>query len=111
MEEYLHPKFETMPRDEPRELQLKRLKKSVKSVYDNVPLYRKRFDEAGVKPEKIKSLDDVAKLPFTFKKDLRDNYSTRMFSTPLNQVVRYHVSSGTTGKPTAVFYTKNDIKV
>jgi Coenzyme F390 synthetase len=109
MEEYLHPKFETMPRSELRELQLKRLKKTVKSVYDNVPLYRKRFDDAGVKPSDVRTLDDLAKLPYTKKSDLRDTYPFGMFAVPMSQVNRIHASSGTSGKSTVVGYTKNDL--
>jgi phenylacetate-CoA ligase len=109
MLDFWNSRVERAPLEELQEIQLRKLKSLVDNVYRNSAFYRKRFDEAGVKPEKIKSLDDVAKLPFTFKKDLRDNYPTKMFSTPLNQVVRYHVSSGTTGKPTVVGYTRGDV--
>ncbi|MCJ7444131.1 MAG: phenylacetate--CoA ligase [Methanotrichaceae archaeon] len=90
-------------------LQEDRLKLIVRYVYDHSSFYRQRFNEAGVEPGDIKSLDDVAKLPFTRKMDLRDTYPTGMFSLPKSSVVRYHVSSGTTGKPTVVGYTKGDI--
>ncbi|WP_424357049.1 phenylacetate--CoA ligase family protein [Methanocella sp. MCL-LM] len=103
-------RIERAPLEELRELQLRKLKSLVDNVYRNSAFYRQRFDEAGVKPEMIKSLDDIVKLPFTYKKDLRDNYPTKMFSAPLSQVVRYHASSGTTGKPTVVGYTRGDIE-
>jgi phenylacetate-CoA ligase len=95
--------------DEMRELQLQRLKWSVKHAYDNVALYRSSFDAAGVHPNDIESLDDLAKLPFTAKSDLRDSYPFGMFAVPREEVVRVHASSGTTGKPTVVGYTRNDI--
>ena len=109
MIEYWNPQIERMPVDELEKLQEKKLRHLVQYVYQHSPFYRKRFDEAGVKPEDIKSLDDVTKLPFTHKKDLRDTYPTGMFCVPNEQLVRFHVSSGTTGKPTVVGYTKNDI--
>lgn len=109
MLDFWNSRIERAPLEELQEIQLRKLKSLVDNVYRNSSFYRKRFDEAGVKPEKIKSLEDITKLPFTFKKDLRDNYPTKMFSAPLNQVVRYHVSSGTTGKPTVVGYTRGDI--
>lgn len=108
--EYWQPKMETLPRADLRELQLKRLKKTVKSVYDNVPLYRQRFDEAGVKPTAIKTLDDLRKLPFTKKTDLRDNYPFGLFAVPMGEVNRIHASSGTSGKSTVVGYTKKDLE-
>jgi phenylacetate-CoA ligase len=95
--------------EELREIQARKLRQLVDTVYKSSHFYRKRFKEAGVRPEDVKTLDDVTKLPFTFKKDLRDNYPTNMFCVPLNQVVRFHVSSGTTGKPTVVGYTRGDI--
>ncbi|HEY3273558.1 MAG TPA: phenylacetate--CoA ligase, partial [Methanocella sp.] len=109
MLDFWNSRVERAPLEELQEIQLRKLKSLVDNVYRNSAFYRKRFDEAGVKPEKIKSLEDVSKLPFTFKRDLRDNYPTKMFSAPLNQVVRYHVSSGTTGKPTVVGYTRGDV--
>jgi len=102
--------FETLPREALEALQLKRLKQTVERVYATVPFYRKKFDEAGIKPDDIKSLDDLKKLPFTTKDDLRENYPFGMFAVPLKQVVRIHASSGTTGKPTVVGYTKRDIE-
>jgi len=101
--------IETASRDELQALQLKRLRWSLQHAYDNVPHYRKAFDARGVHPDDLKSLADIAKFPFTAKKDLRDNYPFGMFAVPRQQVVRIHASSGTTGKPTVVGYTKNDI--
>nr|WP_230742489.1 phenylacetate--CoA ligase [Methanocella sp. CWC-04] len=109
MLDYWNAAAERTPFEELREIQLRKLRQLVDNVYRNSLFYRTRFDEAGVKPEDIKSLDDITRLPFTFKKDLRDNYPTKMFCAPLNQVVRYHASSGTTGKPTVVGYTRGDI--
>jgi len=83
----------------------------VENAYNNVPFYKKKLDEAGVKPSDIKSIDDIAKLPFTVKDDLRDNYPFGMFAVPQGELVRIHASSGTTGKPTVVGYTKNDIEI
>ncbi|MCX7913524.1 MAG: phenylacetate--CoA ligase [Thermodesulfovibrionales bacterium] len=102
---------ECMPFKEREKLQLERLQSIVKKVYDNVPYYRKRFDEIGVKPEDIKSLKDIAKLPFTTKTDLREGYPFGMFAVPLNEIVEIHTSSGTTGKPVVAGYTKKDIEV
>ncbi|MFZ3051559.1 MAG: phenylacetate--CoA ligase, partial [Methanothrix sp.] len=110
MSGYWDPHIERMPLEDLHSLQEDRLKFIVRYVYDHSAFYRQRFKEAGVMPEDIKTLADVAKLPFTKKVDLRDNYPTGMFSAPKNQVVRYHVSSGTTGKPTVVGYTRGDIE-
>jgi phenylacetate-CoA ligase len=101
--------YETMPRDELRKLQLQRLKQLAENVYHRVPFYRDAFDKAGVKPEDIKSLDDLQRLPFTYKQDMRDNYPFGLFAVPQEQVVRIHASSGTTGKPTVVGYTARDV--
>lgn len=101
---------ECLDRKELRELQLLRLKATVNRVYLNVPYYRQAFDEAGVKPEDIKTLEDVTLLPFTTKTALRDNYPYGLFAEPLNKVVRIHASSGTTGKPIVVGYTRNDME-
>lgn len=109
--EYWQPKFETMKRKQLEELQLKRLKKSANSVYKNVPFYKKKFDEAGVKPSDIKSVEDIRKLPFTKKTDLRDNYPFGLFAVPRTQINRVHASSGTSGKSTVVGYTKKDLEV
>ena len=90
-------------------LQLARLKWSLRHAYENVPHYRKKFDAAGVKPKDLKTLADLAKFPFTTKADLRQNYPFGMFAVPMDKIVRIHASSGTTGKPTVVGYTKKDI--
>ena len=92
-----------------RELQLRRLKWSLKHAYENVPHYRRKFDAARVKPKDLKTLADLAKFPFTAKADLRENYPFGMFAVPMDRIVRIHASSGTTGKPTVVGYTKKDI--
>ena len=101
--------IERASRDEIAALQLKRLQATLKNAYDNVPHYRKAFDAKGVQPGDLKSLEDLAKFPFTTKKDLRDNYPFGMFAVPREHVVRVHASSGTTGKPTVVGYTRIDI--
>jgi phenylacetate-CoA ligase len=101
--------IETAPIAELRALQLKRLQSTLAHAYENSPVYRKKFDEARVKPSDVKTLSDLAKLPFTTKKDLRDAYPFGMFAVPREQCVRIHASSGTTGKPTVVAYTQNDI--
>jgi phenylacetate-CoA ligase len=101
--------IEHASQDELKNLQLERLKWSLRHAYDNVPHYRKSFDEAGVHPDDLKSLSDLARFPFTAKQDLRDNYPFKMFAVPREQVVRIHASSGTTGKPTVVGYTARDI--
>ncbi len=101
--------IEIASRDEISALQLKRLKWSLRHAYDNVPMYRQRFDEAGVHPDDLKTLADLAKFPFTYKNDLRDNYPFGLFAVPRDQIVRLHASSGTTGKPTVVGYTRNDL--
>ncbi|HPS92551.1 MAG TPA: phenylacetate--CoA ligase [Methanothrix sp.] len=110
MSGYWDPHIERMPLEDLHALQEDRLKSVVRYVYDHSAFYRQRFKEAGVQPSDIRTLADVTKLPFTRKVDLRDNYPTGMFSAPKSQVVRYHVSSGTTGKPTVVGYTKGDIE-
>jgi phenylacetate-CoA ligase len=92
-----------------RALQLERLKWSVRHAYDNVPHYRRKFDAHGVRPDDLKGLGDLARLPFTTKQDLRENYPFGMFAVPMERIVRVHASSGTTGKPTVVGYTKRDI--
>ena len=100
---------ETRPREELRALQLQRLQAVVSRVYHIVPFYRRRLDEAGVKPEDIRTLDDLHRIPYTTKQDIRDNYPFAMFAAPMDQIVRIHASSGTTGKPTPVAYTQRDI--
>lgn len=102
-------RIETASRDELTALQLERLKWSVAHAYENSPVYRRKLDEAGVHPDDIKSLADIARFPFTTKKDLRDNYPYGMFAVPHDQISRIHASSGTTGKPTVVGYTAKDI--
>jgi phenylacetate-CoA ligase len=101
--------IERASRDEIAALQLQRLKWSLAHAYDNVAHYRQKFDAAGVHPRDLKSLDDLAQFPFTTKLDLRDNYPFKMFAVPREKVVRIHASSGTTGRPTVVGYTPNDI--
>ena len=102
---------ECMSRDELRRLQGERLVTLVNRVYSRVPFYRDLFDTAGVKPEQVRGLDDLPKLPMTRKRDLRDNYPFGLFAAPLKDIVRIHASSGTTGKPTTVGYTRNDISM
>jgi phenylacetate-CoA ligase len=102
--------YETMPREALESIQLRRLQTTVERVYANVPFYRDIFTKAGVSPSDIRSLDDLKRLPFTTKQDLRDNYPYGIFASPMDQVVRIHASSGTTGKPTVVGYTARDIK-
>ncbi|TDE39830.1 phenylacetate--CoA ligase PaaK [Antarcticimicrobium sediminis] len=102
--------IEIASRDEIEALQLDRLKWSLRHAYDNVPMYKQRFDAAGVHPDDLKTLADLAKFPFTYKNDLRDNYPFGLFAVPREQIMRLHASSGTTGKPTVVGYTKRDIE-
>jgi phenylacetate-CoA ligase len=104
-------KYECMGPKKKKELQLERLQDLCKRVYKNVPHYRKAFDKAGVKPRDIKTLEDIAKLPFTTKDDLAANYPFGMFAVPKKDIVRIHSSSGTTGKPKVVGYTRGDIKM
>lgn len=101
---------ENASREEMEQLQFNRLQETVKNVYEKVPFYQKKFDEMGVKPEDIGSLRDINKLPFTVKKDLREHYPFGLFAVNQNELVRVHASSGTSGKPTVVGYTKTDIK-
>jgi len=101
---------ECMDRKELEQLQLERLESTLNRVYMNVPFYRKKFDAAGFNPDDLSSLDDLRKLPFTTKNDLRENYPYGLFAVPLREVVRVHASSGTTGMSTVVGYTRNDIK-
>jgi len=103
--------IETASVDELRSLQLQRMQTSLRHAYDNSPAYKVKFDEHGVHPDDLKSLEDLACFPFTTKKDLRDNYPFGLFAVPMEQVVRIHASSGTTGKPTVVGYTQDDINV
>ncbi len=107
---YWEPDKECMDREELEQLQLERLQATLNRVYGHVPFYRKRFDAMGISPEDITSLSDLSRLPFTTKEDLRDNYPYGLFAVPMREVVRVHASSGTTGSPTGVGYTRNDIK-
>ena len=107
--QYYNEKIETMPYEQMKELQSERLINTVKHAYENVAPYKAKMDEIGLKPEDIKSIDDLKKLPFTLKTDLRDNYPYGMFAVPMDQIARIHASSGTTGKQTVVGYTKEDI--
>ncbi|MDA8441740.1 MAG: phenylacetate--CoA ligase [Peptococcaceae bacterium] len=104
-------KQECMQRSELEELQLSRLQELVKRVYERVPFYRHSFDAAGIDPASITSLEDLQRLPFTTKEDLRQNYPFQMFAADMDDVVRIHASSGTTGKPTVVGYTAQDLEV
>ena len=106
---FFDSKIEQMGRDEMRALQLDRLKKIVKYAYERVPFYKKKFDEIGLKPDDIKTLEDISKIPYTTKTDLRDNYPYGLLAVPMDEIVRVHASSGTSGKPTVVAYTKNDL--
>lgn len=107
---YWNKEIETMPRDELRALQGERLKAQVKRMYESVPLFKERMDKKGLKPSDINGVDDLAKLPFSYKKDLRDNYPYGLFAVPMKDIVRVHASSGTTGKQIVVGYTKNDLE-
>jgi phenylacetate-CoA ligase len=106
--EPFHP-IETASRDELQALQLQRLQWSLRHAYENVPFYTRRFAEAGVHPDDCRSLEDLARFPFTTKQDLRDNYPFGMFAVPRDRLRRIHASSGTTGRPTVVGYTEADI--
>lgn len=111
MSKYFSPEVETASREDLDKLQTERLIEQVKHVYDNVPLYHERMDKLKVKPEDIKSLDDLKKLPFTSKQDLRDTYPYGMFAVPMSEVTRIQASSGTTGKQIVVGYTDDDLDV
>lgn len=104
-------KEETMPRAEIEALQLERLQETVRRVYEKVQPYRKKMDAAGVKPDDIRTLSDLKRLPFITKQDMRDNYPFGLFAVPKDELVRIHASSGTTGKPTVVGYTRRDLNV
>ena len=107
---FFNEEFETLPRAALEALQLKRLKSMVTHVYANVPFYRQSLDGAGIHPDSIRSLDDLQRLPFTTKQDMRDSYPYGLFAAPMDEIVRIHASSGTTGKPTVVGYTHKDIE-
>src|SRR5690554_1708697 len=105
------PEIETMPREQLRELQSRRLKDLVARLYERVPYYRERLDESGVKPSDIKSIDDITRLPITRKDEVQSNYPFGLLAVPREELARVHASSGTTGKPTVVGYTRNDLDV
>lgn len=107
---YWNSSQECMPLPELRELQTRRLVRTIRHVYQNVPYYRNRMQERGIMPGDVRSLEDLSLLPFTTKQDLRDNYPYGLFAVPLSEIVRIHASSGTTGKPTVVGYTQRDIQ-
>lgn len=107
--EYWNPAYECMSREEMTRVQTERLIDTVKRVFHNVPHYRRKMQEKGIEPGDIKSLEDLKKLPFTYKQDLRDTYPYGLFAKPLSEIVRIHASSGTTGKQTVVGYTRKDI--
>lgn len=106
---YWNPTMERMPREQLREVQSERLRDVVRRVYENVPFYRNKMQKLGITPADIRSVEDITKLPFTEKQDLRDNYPFGMFAVPQSEIVRIHASSGTTGKPTVAGYTGGDI--
>ncbi len=108
---YWNEKIETMPTEELKKYQLKKLKEQVKNCYENSIFYKKKFDSAGLKPEKIRSLEDLQKIPFTVKNDLRDNYPFGMVTAKSDEIVEIHASSGTTGNPIISAYTKNDMDI
>ncbi|HDM22813.1 MAG TPA: phenylacetate--CoA ligase family protein, partial [Methanomicrobia archaeon] len=108
-EKYWNPKIETMKLDELKKLQLERLKAVIKRAYENNEVYRRRFKDAGLKPEDIKTLDDIQKVPFLTKDELRKYYPFGLVCVPMDEVVELHASSGTTGKPVVGTYTKNDL--
>ncbi|MDD6644157.1 MAG: phenylacetate--CoA ligase family protein [Faecousia sp.] len=111
MERYYQPEIETAPREKIVALQNERLSATVRRVYENVPFYRNKMEQAGVTPDDIRTIDDLHKLPFSYKQDLRDTYPYGLFAVPLKDVVRLHASSGTTGKQIVVGYTRNDLEV
>ena len=111
MERYYQPEIETAPREKIIALQNERLAATVRRVYENVPFYRNKMEQAGVTPDDIRTIDDLHKLPFSYKQDLRDTYPYGLFAVPLKDVVRLHASSGTTGKQIVVGYTRNDLDV
>ncbi|HHW45315.1 MAG TPA: phenylacetate--CoA ligase [Clostridiales bacterium] len=108
--QYFQPEYECADREVLRDIQSKRLQELVKRCYEKIPFYRKKLDEMGIKPEDIKSIDDISKLPFTYKDDLRDNYPFGLFAVDKDEIIRIHASSGTTGTPTVVGYTVHDLE-
>lgn len=109
--QYWNKTYECMSADEKRQVQSERLIDTVKRVYHNVTFYRERMQQAGIEPGDITSIDDIIKLPFTYKEDLRDNYPYGLFATPMSEIIRIHASSGTTGKQTVVGYTRKDLDI
>lgn len=109
--QYWNPTFECMSREELEKVQTERLIDTVKRLYHNVPFYRNKMQKIGLEPCDIKSLEDIKKLPFTYKQDLRDNYPYGLFAAPMSEIVRIHASSGTTGKQTVVGYTRRDLDI
>ncbi len=107
---YFQPEIETMPREELAQLQLARIKETLRNAYDNVPLYRQRFDEAGLTPDDFRTFEDLERFPFLVKQDMRDAYPFGLFARPNKDVARIHASSGTTGQATVVGHTANDLK-
>jgi len=108
---FWNPSIEKMPREDLIALQDRKLRAAIHYAYENSPFYRKRFREVGINPWDVKGIEDLHRLPFTKKSDLRDSYPFGMFAVPISHIVRFHASSGTTGKPTVVGYTENDINV
>ena len=108
---YFNKEIETMPLKKMRELQLERLKWSIGHAYKNNAFYKKKFDDAGFHPDQFKSLDDMKRVPFLTKQDMRNNYPFGLFAMPMDKIVRVHSSSGTTGNATVVGLTKNDVGV
>ena len=106
-----NPEIECADRQQLHEIQSKRLARTIQRLYDNVPFYRNKLNEAGIKPGDVGSVDQLKRLPFTTKTDLRDNYPFGLFTVPQSDVVRIHASSGTTGKPTVVGYTQHDLEI
>ena len=109
MERYYQPEIECASREEIRKIQSERLVKQVQNVWDNVPMYRKRMEEAGLTPADIQSVDDLHKLPFIEKDDLRDQYPYGLLARPLSECVRVQSTSGTTGRRVVAFYTQHDL--
>ncbi len=107
----LQPEFESLPRPQLRALQAERLSEVVRYAFERVPFYRERFDDLGLKPDEVSGTDDLTLVPFTRKSDLRDHYPFGMFAVPMSEVVRIHASTGTTGQPTVVGYTRHDLEI
>ena len=103
--------YDDMTLDKLQKLQEERLRRMVRHCYGNIPMYRKRFKERGLEPDHIKTLSDLHKIPFTVKDDLRDHYPYGILGVPVSEIVRFHASSGTTGKPTTVGFTAHDLDV